>query len=231
MPASNPTPADLRRILAPIRCFMLDMDGTFYLGDNLIDGSLDFLAALKRTGRTARFLTNNSSKSASVYKKKLEKMGVEIAVSEEDLMEEYNDNLKKSTGVLIHVNADGSEAIVPITDSIEYISGASVLSKTAYPITINDLMRFKINEAFGTHTGEIYYNDGRGILPLSGTFHIRYYSPEGVLTQSSVSGLSIGKMHDIVDGEGRYYHQGLYLNESIILPKAPFGFFPLFSLL
>ncbi len=114
---------------------------------------------------------------------------------EEDLMEEYNDNLKKSTGVLMHVNADGSEAIVPITDSIEYISGASVLSKTAYPITINDLMRFKINEAFGTHTGEIYYNDGRGILPLSGTFHIRYYSPEGVLTESSVSGLSIGKMH------------------------------------
>ena len=57
--------------LAGIRCFLLDMDGTFYLGDKLIEGSLDFLAALKRTGRTARFLTNNSSKSASVYKKKL----------------------------------------------------------------------------------------------------------------------------------------------------------------
>ncbi len=76
------TDEQIRERLAPIRCFLLDMDGTFYLGDNLIEGSLDFLAALKRTGRTARFLTNNSSKSASVYKKKLERMGVD---------EEYRD--------------------------------------------------------------------------------------------------------------------------------------------
>lgn len=67
----------IRERLAPIKCFLLDMDGTFYLGDKLIEGSLDFLDALKRTGRTARFLTNNSSKSASVYAEKLKKMGVE----------------------------------------------------------------------------------------------------------------------------------------------------------
>ena len=70
------THEEIREKLARVKCFLLDMDGTFYLGDKLIDGSLDFLEALKRTGRTARFLTNNSSKSASVYKKKLEKMGV-----------------------------------------------------------------------------------------------------------------------------------------------------------
>ncbi len=66
----------IRARLARVRCFLLDMDGTFYLGDRLIDGSLDFLDALERTGRTARFLTNNSSKSASVYAEKLERMGV-----------------------------------------------------------------------------------------------------------------------------------------------------------
>ena len=66
----------IRALLAPIRCFLLDMDGTFYLGDQMIEGSLDFLAALERTGRTARFLTNNSSKSASVYAQKLQRMGV-----------------------------------------------------------------------------------------------------------------------------------------------------------
>jgi len=59
-----------------VRCFLLDMDGTFYLGDRLIDGSLDFLAALERTGRDAWFLTNNSSKSAAVYTRKLRGMGV-----------------------------------------------------------------------------------------------------------------------------------------------------------
>ena len=71
------TDEQIRERLAPIKCFLLDMDGTFYLGDKLIEGSLDFLDALKRTGRTARFLTNNSSKSASVYAEKLKKMGVE----------------------------------------------------------------------------------------------------------------------------------------------------------
>ena len=71
------TDEQIREKLKNVKCFLLDMDGTFYLGDNVIEGSLDFLDALKRTGRTARFLTNNSSKSASVYSEKLEKMGVE----------------------------------------------------------------------------------------------------------------------------------------------------------
>ena len=70
------TPEAIREKLRPVRCFLLDMDGTFYLGDRLIDGSLEFLDALARTGRTARFLTNNSSKSAAVYAQKLKRMGV-----------------------------------------------------------------------------------------------------------------------------------------------------------
>ena len=69
-------PTFIRERLSWIRCFLLDMDGTFYLGDRLIDGSLDFLEALRRTGRDAWFLTNNSSKSASAYVEKLTRMGV-----------------------------------------------------------------------------------------------------------------------------------------------------------
>lgn len=70
------TDAQIRACLSGIRCFLLDMDGTFYLGDRLIDGSLDFLEALRHTGRDAWFLTNNSSKSASAYVEKLTRMGV-----------------------------------------------------------------------------------------------------------------------------------------------------------
>ena len=66
----------IREKLSRIRCFMLDMDGTFYLGANLLDGSLDFLEKLRETGRTNLFLTNNSSKSAEVYRQKLARMGV-----------------------------------------------------------------------------------------------------------------------------------------------------------
>ena len=67
---------ELRERLSGIRCFLLDMDGTFYLGNQLIEGSLDFLEALRRTGRQCLFLTNNSSKSASFYQQKLGRMGV-----------------------------------------------------------------------------------------------------------------------------------------------------------
>ncbi len=70
------TQPSIRERLSQIRCFLLDMDGTFYLGDKLIDGSLDFLEALRRTGRDAWFLTNNSSKSAAAYVEKLTRMGV-----------------------------------------------------------------------------------------------------------------------------------------------------------
>ena len=62
--------------------FVLDMDGTFYLGDRLIEGSLDFLEKVKETGRRFVFFTNNSSRIPSFYQKKLEKMGCFVDKSE-----------------------------------------------------------------------------------------------------------------------------------------------------
>ena len=63
--------------LKDIRCFMLDMDGTFYLGENILPGSLDFIKHLKDTGRDFLFLTNNSSHNAKYYVKRLSRMGLE----------------------------------------------------------------------------------------------------------------------------------------------------------
>lgn len=62
--------------LAGVRCFLLDMDGTFYLGERLLDGSLDFLQRVEETGRSVLFVTNNSSKSAEMYVQKLRRLGV-----------------------------------------------------------------------------------------------------------------------------------------------------------
>ncbi len=64
--------------LDPVRCFLLDMDGTFYLGDKLLDGSLDFIDAVVKSGRDYLFLTNNSSKSADYYVQKLGRMGLKV---------------------------------------------------------------------------------------------------------------------------------------------------------
>ena len=67
------------KTLSDVRCFLLDMDGTFYLGDQLIDGSLDFIKAVVDSGRDYLFLTNNSSHNAAHYVKKLAKMGLSVS--------------------------------------------------------------------------------------------------------------------------------------------------------
>jgi len=64
--------------LSNIRAFALDMDGTFYLGDEILPGALDFLHALDAKGVKWQFMTNNSSRDASHYLKKLTKRGGDI---------------------------------------------------------------------------------------------------------------------------------------------------------
>ena len=68
--------------IASLNCFVLDMDGTFYLGDQLLEGSLDFIARVRATGRKFVFLTNNSSKNRKEYVRKLATMGLEITENE-----------------------------------------------------------------------------------------------------------------------------------------------------
>ena len=58
------------------KLFLLDMDGTIYLGDEIFDGTLDFLNWVKESGGRYMFLTNNSSKSVDKYIEKLDKMGI-----------------------------------------------------------------------------------------------------------------------------------------------------------
>ncbi len=69
---------DQEHILPQIRCFALDMDGTVYLGEQWIDGALDFLHRIEETGRSYVFVTNNSSKNAAVYVDKLHRMGLDV---------------------------------------------------------------------------------------------------------------------------------------------------------
>lgn len=56
-------------------CF--DMDGTVYLGENLIDGALELFEYLKKNDISFVFLTNNSSHSLEFYKNKIIHMGIE----------------------------------------------------------------------------------------------------------------------------------------------------------
>ena len=63
-------------VLKKIKCFILDMDGTIYLGGKLIRGADEFIRCLAPFGIDHYFYTNNSSKNVPVYEEKLRKMGV-----------------------------------------------------------------------------------------------------------------------------------------------------------
>lgn len=63
--------------LQDIKCYLLDMDGTIYLGNELIEGAKEFLQKLKEKNIKYIFLTNNSSKNKDRYVEKLNKLGIE----------------------------------------------------------------------------------------------------------------------------------------------------------
>ncbi len=75
--AYGPKAAMMESKLASLQCFMLDMDGTVYLGPNPIDGAPEFLRFLTESGRRRLFFTNNPTADAAQYSSKLRGMGIE----------------------------------------------------------------------------------------------------------------------------------------------------------
>lgn len=83
------------RNLEYIKCFLLDMDGTFYLGNRLIDGAADFLNILKEQHKRFIFMTNNSSKNKSEYRSKLKTLGCDV---------DENDIFTSGEATIIYLN-------------------------------------------------------------------------------------------------------------------------------
>ena len=108
------------------KLFLLDMDGTIYLDDDLFDGTMDFLEYVKGLGGRYIFLTNNSSKSVDKYIEKLGKLG--IATTEDDFLTSTNATvlyLEKKQYHKIYAFGTTSfkeqlkDAGLPITDKLE----------------------------------------------------------------------------------------------------------------
>lgn len=64
------------------KLFLLDMDGTLYLDDQLFPGVLEFLALVEERGGRAVFMTNNSSRGVEDYLLKLKRLGIEAAAAD-----------------------------------------------------------------------------------------------------------------------------------------------------
>lgn len=83
--------SELDESLDGVAAIFLDLDGTIYLGDNLIEGASEFLNRLEQRGIRRFFLSNNSSKSVGQYLEKLRGLGIdahegEVLLSTHDLI-------------------------------------------------------------------------------------------------------------------------------------------------
>lgn len=73
------------RVRRPDRWFAgyaLDLDGTTYLGEALLPGAAETVAALRRRGRPVVFLSNNPLRTRAEYAEKLTRLGIPTAVED-----------------------------------------------------------------------------------------------------------------------------------------------------
>lgn len=82
--------------LKNLKLFLLDMDGTIYLDEQLFEGVIPFLEHIKANGGRYLFLTNNSSKSVDKYIEKLASLG--IPTTEEDFFTSVNATVRYLKG-------------------------------------------------------------------------------------------------------------------------------------
>lgn len=87
----------LDKELSEIDAVFLDLDGTIYLGGELIPGALDFLKRCDESGIKRFFLSNNSSRSVKQYLLKLNDLGIpatpeDVLLSTHDLLSWLDNN-------------------------------------------------------------------------------------------------------------------------------------------
>ena len=62
--------------------YLFDLDGTIYLGDHLLPGAAETVAALRSGGRRTIFLSNNPTRTRQQYAAKLSQMGIPTPVDD-----------------------------------------------------------------------------------------------------------------------------------------------------
>lgn len=99
--------------LQNIRCFLLDMDGTFFLGDHLLPGALAFIDLLNQRNIQFFFLTNNSSRTKKEYADKIRRLGLV------DLTESKIFTSGEATAIYISKRQPGAKLYVVGTPALE----------------------------------------------------------------------------------------------------------------
>lgn len=95
--------------------YIFDLDGTIYLGDELLPGAKELVEALRTMGKRTIFLSNNPTKNPQDYAAKLTKLGIPTAI--DDII-----NTVVATVEWLKQNAQGKKiyaiAEAPLIDAI-----------------------------------------------------------------------------------------------------------------
>ena len=134
--------------------FLLDMDGTIYHENTLIDGAKDFLETLNNQKKNFIFLTNNSSKSNESYIKKLDTLGISISYNQ--IYSSVDDTLK-----FLKKNPHKSKIYLVGTESlkIELVSQGFIIVPSDYrePDVDYVLVGFDTELNYNKIEGACYY--------------------------------------------------------------------------
>jgi len=66
----------LKKVVAKYSAFIFDLDGTIYLGEQLLPGVIETIEAIRASGRRIIFISNNPTKTREQYAVKLSYMGI-----------------------------------------------------------------------------------------------------------------------------------------------------------
>jgi HAD superfamily hydrolase (TIGR01450 family) len=81
--STDASPADLREVPNKLyEGYIFDLDGTIYLGDELLPGAKRLILKLRELDKRVVFLSNNPTKDPEMYAEKLTDLGIETPASE-----------------------------------------------------------------------------------------------------------------------------------------------------
>jgi ribonucleotide monophosphatase NagD (HAD superfamily) len=63
-------------------CYIFDLDGTIYLGDNRLPGAKRLIEKLRELGKKVVFVSNNPTRDPKMYAEKLTRLGLHTQENE-----------------------------------------------------------------------------------------------------------------------------------------------------
>ena len=210
------------------RLFLLDMDGTIYLGDRLFEGVEELLSRIDAIGGRYVFITNNSSRSVEDYVAKVRRLGLSQVTREHFftstqaaillMRERFGDSLLYVQGTASFVR-ELREGGLTVTE--EYTDGASAIlvgydteitgkkmETTCRMLTLHDLPYFGANPDWVCPTEFGYVPDCgsmcRGYEMATGKSPIFIGKPEPTMIEVVTERFGFRKEEVLVIGDRLY---------------------------